>query len=352
MSPDRVMAIYRIDPLHDPRWDDFLEEHPRASVFHTRAWLQALRATYGYEPVAFTNTAPGTALTNAIVFCRIKSILTGSRLVSVPFADHCDPLVSSPRDLNDLLSHVEQTLGLETCQYFELRCLSATPTDFEQRATLDRSFAHHVLDLRPNLETLFRHFHKSCVQRKVRRGEREGLVYQEGRCNELVRHFYRLLVLTRRRHGLPAQPLAWFFNLRDTLGIALKIRIISKESLPIAGIVTVRYKQRLVYKYGASDARFHNLGAMPLLFWRAIQEAKALLLCEVDLGRSDWEDRGLIAFKDHLGATSSTLNYYRHPENSVVLNTHRGRSLLPRLCTHLPTSLLRVVGSILYRHIG
>lgn len=352
MWSDRVMAIYRIDPLHDPRWDDFLQEHPHASVFHTRAWLQALRATYGYEPVAFTDAVPGKALTNAIVFCRIKSFLTGSRLVSLPFADHCDPLVTSPVDLINLLSHVQQTLASEACQYFELRCLRSTPTDIEQHATLAKSFALHILDLRPNVETLFRHFHKSCIQRKVRRAEREGLVYEEGRCNELVRHFYRLLVLTRRRHGLPPQPLAWFLNLRDSLGSALKVRIISKETRPIAGIVTLRYKERLVYKYGASDARLHSLGAMPLLFWRTIQEAKALPLCEVDLGRSDWEDRGLIAFKDHLGASSSTLNYYRHPANSAVVNTLRGRSLAPRLCTHLPPSLLRIVGGILYRHIG
>jgi len=121
--------------------------------------MQALRATYGYEPVVFTNAVPGTALTNAIVFCRIKSFLTGSRLVSVTFADHCDPLVSSSSDLNNLLSHAEQTLASEACQYFELRCLSSTPTHFEQRAT-GQSFAHRVLDLRTNIEILFRHFQR------------------------------------------------------------------------------------------------------------------------------------------------------------------------------------------------
>jgi CelD/BcsL family acetyltransferase involved in cellulose biosynthesis len=348
------MATYRIDPLTDPRWDDFLQVHSGSSVFHTKAWLQALHATYGYEPVAFTSSAPGTTLANSIVFCRIKSFLTGSRLVSMPFADHCDPLVSSPNDLDSLISHLKQTHASEACQYFELRCVGATQTDFEQRATLSKrvSFAHHVLDLRPNLETLFRRFHKSCVQRKVRRAEREGLVYEEGDSNELVRHFYHLLVLTRRRHGFPPQPLAWFFNLRDSFGNALRVRIISKQGKPIAGIVTVRYKQRLFYKYGASDARFHNLGAMPLLFWHTIQEAKALSLWELDLGRSDWDGPGLIAFKDHLGARSSTLNYYRYPAKFAAARSLRGESFARRLCTQLPPWLLRVAGGILYRHIG
>jgi hypothetical protein len=43
------------------------EEHPRASVFHTIAWLEALRQTYGYQPVVYTTSAPGNGLRNGIV---------------------------------------------------------------------------------------------------------------------------------------------------------------------------------------------------------------------------------------------------------------------------------------------
>src|SRR2546422_2910875 len=54
----------------------------------------------------------------------------------------------------------------------------------------------------------------------------------------------------------------------------LKIRIVSKDGQSIAGILTLSYKRALVYKYGCSDARFHILGGMPLLFWKTIQEGK------------------------------------------------------------------------------
>ena len=272
------MPIYRIDPLHDHRWSDFVHEHRDASIFHTREWLCALQATYGYEPIAYTSAKPGGALTNAIVFCQVKSFLTGSRLVSVPFADHCDALVNSPSELRELFLYTEQLLTLRACRYLELRCLKPPPMETQLGSTVYKQVAHHVLDLRPCVENLFRGFHKSCIQRKIRRAERERLTYTEGTRDEHIRHFYRLLVLTRKRHGLPPQPLAWFFNLRDSLGSAFKVRLVSKDGRPIAGIVTTLHKKRMVYKYGASEARFHSLGAMPFLFWQAIQEAKARLL--------------------------------------------------------------------------
>ena len=62
------------------------------SVFHTRGWLQTLQRTYGYQPVAFTMSAPSGALTNALLFCVVRSWLTGNRLVSLPFPITAEPL--------------------------------------------------------------------------------------------------------------------------------------------------------------------------------------------------------------------------------------------------------------------
>ena len=85
-----------IDPLTDTRWNDLVAQHPHASSFHERGWLEALQRTYGYKPFVLTLNSPAESLTNGIVVCRISSWLTGTRLVSLPFADHCEPLVSDP----------------------------------------------------------------------------------------------------------------------------------------------------------------------------------------------------------------------------------------------------------------
>ena len=89
------------DPIGDPRWSELLDRHPAASIFHSPGWLNALRQTYGYEPFVVT-TSTGPTLENGMVVCRVKG-WTSRRLVSLPFSDHCDPLVDDSDDLSEML---------------------------------------------------------------------------------------------------------------------------------------------------------------------------------------------------------------------------------------------------------
>jgi lipid II:glycine glycyltransferase (peptidoglycan interpeptide bridge formation enzyme) len=200
---------------------------------------------------------------------------------------------------------------------------------------------------------LFRNFHKDCVQRKIQRAIREGLTYEEGRSDLLVDKFYYLLLGTRRRHGLPPQPVQWFQHLTACLGDKAKIRVASKDGRPVASIITLRYKKTLVYKYGCSDHRFNKLGGTQLLFWNAIQEAKNDQLVEFDMGRSDYENPGLVKFKDRWGAARTRLTYLRYPAKSVRNSVGPGRTEIRKyVWSHVPNSVLAVAGRVLYKYLG
>ena len=211
----------------------------------------------------------------------------------------------------------------------------------------------HRLDLRAEATEIFRRFHPSSTQRAIRRAEREGLTYEAGTSDRLLASFYGLLRMTRRRHGLPPQPLAWFRNLVACLGDRVAIHVASKDGQPIASILTLSFKKTMFYKYGGSDASHHRLGGMPFLFWRVIQDAQARGFVELDLGRSDLDQPGLIAFKDHLGATRSTLTYYRYPRDSVDAARSGWMSRAARgVFAHLPDAALDLAGRLLYKHLG
>src|SRR5580692_9372594 len=189
--------MHQIDPLNDPRWSGFLDTHPRSSVFHTVAWLEALRRTYGYRAIAITTSSPGMGLRDGIVLCRVHSWLTGRRFVSLPFSDHCEPLVDDAVNLRAMLTELKPWLRQSKARYVELRPLSALenmPSHFRS----GQSFCFHHIDLAPSLDQLFSNCHKDSTQRKIRRAEREALRYEEGRSEVLLDAFYSLLLLTRR----------------------------------------------------------------------------------------------------------------------------------------------------------
>jgi hypothetical protein len=290
-------------------------------------------------------------LTNGIVFCRISSWLTGSRLVSLPFADHCEPLVRRPEESREILNFLRSTLDREKLRYIELRPLGANPL-IEDGMRKSDLFSLHTLDLSPTLEDLFRKLQKDSIQRKIRRAERENLVYEEGQSEIFLKKFYQLFVLTRRRHRAPPQPIDWFRNLVKCLGDGVKIRVASKAGHPVASILTLRHGDTMVYKYGGSNASFHNLGAMPFLFWKAIQDAKAEGARQFDFGRSDCDNTGLITFKDHWGSQRTELAYWRVPGESAPIRGHWKLKIAGPIFARMPDRLLTASGRLLYRHIG
>lgn len=343
--------VYTIDPLQDPRWSEFVEGNESSSVFHTPAWLDALRRTYGYTPLVLTTNPPSSRLTNGIAFCTINSWITGRRMVSVPFSDHCEPLLDTPEAAREIFEDLKQSVRARKWRYVELRPTAKLPN--ATGSVECDPFVLHVLDLSPSSDTLFKALHKDCVQRKVRRAEREHLEYKNGNSSQLLEAFYRMMVKTRRKHQLPPQPIEWFRSLATCMGERLQFKIAFKDNKEIAGIVTLQHGKTLTYKYGASDPDQQNSGGTPLIFWKAISEAKEAGLTRLDLGRSDLDNPGLITFKDRLGAKQYPLSYNRWLHKPVAEGSKRRQpQVLKRLFAMMPDSILRTTGRLLYRHVG
>lgn len=344
-------AIYVLDPIADRRWADLVNRHPQASVFHSPAWLAALQETYGYRPLAFTLSAPEEQLTNGIVFARVASRITGNRLVSLPFADHCEPLTEDVAQTGNLAAFARATQK-DNCRYVELRP-RMSPLYAVAGFGPSSRYCLHTLDLTPDLKEIFGRFHTNCIQRRIRHAEKTNLRYEESRSETALGNFYELQILTRTRHGLPSQPLKWFQSLRNTFGGRFQVHTIFMNRRPLASMITLRHGNTLTYKYGASDASQHHLGGMVLLFWRVIQDARANGVTEIDLGRSDLSSTGLIEFKERWGAKCSDLCYLRSPQPSPQKATEsRCLAFAKKVFAHTPPKLVEFAGSFLYKHAG
>jgi CelD/BcsL family acetyltransferase involved in cellulose biosynthesis len=350
-------AVCRLDPRTDPRWAELVRRHPRASLFHSPAWLEALSRMYGYKPFVWTTSPEGTALRNGFLFCAVESWLTGCRMVSLPFSDHCEPLIDRDEDMDALAAALEEEVREKRWRYLEIRPLE----QFRLRTGLAHStvsYNFHQIDLGPGLAALYRRFHKDSIQRKIRRAEREGLIYEEGSSEALLDAFYPLFTMTRARHNVPPQPRKWFSTLMECFGETLKIRVARKNDRAVAAMITLRHKDTLVYKYGGSDLGCNRFGGVHLLYWQSIQDAVHQGLRYFDLGRADLGQDGLVTFKNRWGASHSMLTYSRYSASEASSHcfdlpagnwkSRAAKAMLSRT----PAAALSLIGGVLYRHVG
>ena len=92
---------------------------------------------------------------------------------------------------------------------------------------------------------------------------------------------------------------------------------------------------------------------MPFLFWKLIEESKASGMQEIDFGRSDLDQPGLVTFKDKFGTTKKTLTYYRYSTKNVpAMAKSPGAQNVRKIFSVLPDWALSIGGSIAYRHMG
>jgi len=92
---------------------------------------------------------------------------------------------------------------------------------------------------------------------------------------------------------------------------------------------------------------------MPFLLWKTIEDAKQRGATQLDMGRSDLSNEGLITFKDRFGAARSTLTYKKYPgKRRAGIGESRRMVLAKRVFGYLPDKLLVLAGKLLYPHIG
>jgi lipid II:glycine glycyltransferase (peptidoglycan interpeptide bridge formation enzyme) len=257
--------------------------------------------------------------------------------------------------VNFLIRYLQTALEHEEWKYLQVR-----PVSENLRLAIDgngclpaATYFLHRLDLRPDLDEVFRGLNKDSVQRRIQRAERAGLAEKCGRSEDLLKEFYALFVITRGRHHVPPSPYAWFRNLIHCQGEALEIRLAHKDETPIAAILTLQFKDVVYYKYGCSDARFNRFGATPWLFWRAITAAKSNGANEFDMGRTEQDNAGLLAFKNQWVPQPERLVYWQYPYASSLDSAGDWKLKIAKSAfSYMPDRLLTIIGKLVYRHIG
>jgi CelD/BcsL family acetyltransferase involved in cellulose biosynthesis len=337
-----------IDPRVDPRWQRLVDRSPDASIFHHPAWIDLVARTYRYPvaaAIALEDGEPAAGLPVAFVASR----LTGRRLVALPFSDACPPLVAQGAPAQALDAVVAGIERERERRGVPLEVRAAVPA----AGTPVARFVEHRLDLEPGYEAVEKGW-RSQTRRNVRSARKRGVTVERRTDRDALDAFYDLHLRTRRRQGVPTQPLGFIRAFERLFAAGLgHVGLAHAEGQAVAAAVFLRTGRTLTYKYGASHEDYLRVRPNNAVFADTIAWACEEGLGVLDFGRTDADQEGLKEFKRSWGAEERELAYtYAGRPAPEDDGSSAAERLVAAAVRRGPLPTGRVLGTLLYRHVG
>lgn len=327
-------------------WVELAGECPASTIYQRRPWLTALVSTYGFDLRAATLREPGGQVVAGALFARGKNPFA-RKWTSLPCSDSAPLLTRDEQAGAELLDCIAAS-ELASEGLVEIRGSAA----FQPWQTVN-CFTDWQLDLDRPMAAIERSMAGN-FRRQLRRGLEGSYQIEVGRTLENLRCFYRLMLLTRQRLGMPTQPWRFFKQVFLSFSAAgeLEVWICSQGGMPVVAMVMLCDGPDVHYKW---SARLEPTppGATHVLMGVVLENYSKRYRC-MNLGRADQRNLGLTRFKKEVGAKPYPLPYTYMPRvpANVSPEVHSdSQRRLSELWRRLPLPITRMLGAVLYRYL-
>jgi CelD/BcsL family acetyltransferase involved in cellulose biosynthesis len=344
------MTVIRVNPVTDPRWQQFVD-HARGSLFHSPPWGRVLSDTYGLKPQALMTIDSAGNPVAGIIYCQVSD-LAGDRLVSLPFSDYCDPLLTSREEWEVLFGELRKS-GLP----ITFRCRRCPIPLGDERLILIKKARWHGIDLSQGTEALWKNLAETS-RRSIRKARRERLQLRASDDETFLQGFYRLHhTIRKHKYRLLAQPPAFFAAIRRRFQeVDGWFPLAAEHDGQLVGTtVFLRWNETLYYKFNASQSAALHLRPNDFLLWEGIVLGKSLGCSWLDLGLSDEDQPGLVRFKRHFGAQEGEIRFFRYRASGETEDREKEMLTFLREITGLvtdpsiPDEISSRAGALFYR---
>lgn len=278
----------------------------------------------------------------------VKTLSGRKKAVALPFSDGCDIVFNgiNPDELVDKLLLISREEKIDRLEFLGV-------SRFIPSGEPSHSYYGHRLQLTKDEKELWKKL-SSSKQRNIKKAQREGVTVAFYNDSESIREFYRLHCITRKRHGLPPQPVSFFDAIVNNIvekGSG-EVALANSGGKIIAGALFLFCKSEALYKFGASDKSLQNLRSNDLLMWEAIKRYAQKGYSVLSFGKTEMFHEGLCRFKEGFGALRVT-----HFDHIYDVSTGKKRIESPdvqgfhnRIFRIMPIALLRLSGELLYKY--
>jgi hypothetical protein len=358
-----MLHVVQVDPRADESWDAFVEAHPEGWVFHHSAWLQAMEATYGFEPVHLACRDARGVLRGVLPLFRVNGPITGRGLYSLPRTPLGGPLVADNAVAASLIETALRMTDTARGQTLDLRLRSNWLDGVAEGVTGRPVVAAYQLDLQslgaePRFGNSANH---SKIKRAVNKAAREGVEVRPAETEADLRNWYGLYLEAMRSHGTLPRPYLLIKNLWDLLSprgmmrLLLAERRTSGRTEMLSGSIFLTFARKVYFLYNGRRRDALPMRPNDAIMWQAIHEAHAEGKCCLDFGEVPSDNPGLAEFKTKWCARPEYLYHYRYPASQKPASESHTRMrsvrrLMRPLWRRTPLRITELLGTYVFNH--
>jgi lipid II:glycine glycyltransferase (peptidoglycan interpeptide bridge formation enzyme) len=343
-----------IDPCVDQRWDEFVKNHPLGWIVHLSGWKKVLESTFPQmrgHYFALIDQETDTIKAGLPVY-EVRSWLTGNRLVSIPFATLCDPLISEEKHFTIIVDEVLNYATKINIATINIRLFQSGNIISNMEENISALYKTHQLQIQSDPEETKKTFSRN-VRKIIKTFDNTALTLRLSNNETDLLIFYHLYSKTRKRLGLPTQPYMLFKYLFQIYSPQNHISLLIAEiaGKPIGGLIVFKYKKRVSSEFLASELEYRQMNTDHFLYWNAIRIACMEGYSIYDFGRTATNNSSLADFKRRWGTTEFTLPQY-HNHKNYQMKAPPAFKLAKNLIKSAPAPLFQALSRFCYHHLG
>lgn len=355
------MNLKLVEPSDYKKWDVFVINHPYGWVTHLSSWKTILENNFKHvQGYLYALVDHHNDILAGLPIYQVESWFIGKRMVSVPFATICDPLVSDNQQSSLLFDLILKAVGELKINTIEMRALNST--SYLDEVSLDfekiNSFKQHYLILDKSLEELKQSFNKRNVRKRIRQSIKKDLTIRVTKNKADFDKFYHLYLLTKKRLGLPAFPYRFILQLWKLYSPLDQLDLILAEQNKkiVGGLIYFKFRNRVSTEIIAYNETYRNLYLSHFLYWHAIEIAKSEGYEIFDFGKTSIFNEGLMNYKSHWGTKLKDMPVYVYPKSVKFDNEPRENlvtyKIIKSISKKLPTSIFKIYSNLFYHHFA
>lgn len=326
-------------------WDTFVQAQPGWTAFHLAAWKPLIENVFGHQCLYLEAREDSGTLAGVLPLVRVRSLLFGHYLVSMPFVNYGGPLGSD--EAVRALAIRAGALAAETgVKLLELRSRIELPLELpvsHRKITV-------VLDLPGTVEELRKQLGAK-LRSQIKRPEKEGVTVRFG--TDQVEPFFQVFSHHMRDLGTPTQPLRLFREIATTFGEDAWFGCAYLDGRPIACGAGFRWGSEFEMTWASSLREFNRVAPNMLLYWAFMERAVNERLSLFNFGRCT-PGEGTHQFKKQWGSRDEPLWWYQQGASGTVATPSPddgAYAMGPRVWKHLPVPLATALGPSIVRGI-